>query len=125
MIVTEQTRPEPQPIPGVAHATWAGAAEGLAGLSVWRQTLAPGATTPPHRHDADEVVICLDGEGEACEGDEVRRFRAGQVVTLPAGREHRLTNVGAASLELVAVIAGTPVATWLPDGSVLQLPWRT
>jgi quercetin dioxygenase-like cupin family protein len=123
--VTEQSRPEPQPIPGVAHATWAGAAEGLTRLSVWRQTLAPGATTPPHRHDVDEVVMCLEGVGEVREGDEVRRFGAGQVVSLPADREHQLSNVGDAPLEIVAVVAGTPVATWLPDGSPLALPWRT
>lgn len=125
MNVTEQTTPEPQPIPGVAHATWAGAAEGLTQLSVWRQTLAPGAVTPPHRHDADEVVMCLEGVGEVHEGGEARRFRAGQVVSLPRDREHQLFNVGDAPLELVAVFGATPVGTWLPDGEALPLPWRT
>ena len=42
-IVLEQIRPAATPIPGVAHATWASAANGLGRLSVWRQTLAPGA----------------------------------------------------------------------------------
>ena len=43
MYVLEQQRPAPAPIPGLAHATWAGHDEGLSQLSLWRQTLAPGA----------------------------------------------------------------------------------
>ena len=64
MSVIEQRPPEPTALEGVAHATWAGQAQGLQQLSVWRQSLAPGAGTPPHQHDCDEVVICLGGEGE-------------------------------------------------------------
>ena len=48
MHVIEQTRPVPAPIPGIAHATWAGQADGLSQISLWRQTVAPGAATPPH-----------------------------------------------------------------------------
>ena len=49
--VIEQSRPEATPIPGVAHSTWASATDGLSQISIWRQNLAPGAATPPHRHD--------------------------------------------------------------------------
>ena len=35
MHVHDQARPEPTPIPGVAHATWAGSAEGLSELSLF------------------------------------------------------------------------------------------
>jgi quercetin dioxygenase-like cupin family protein len=125
MIVTEQTRPEPQPIPGVAHATWAGAAEGLTQLSVWRQTLAPGAATPPHRHDCDEVVMCSAGVAEVHEDGRVERVAAGQSVCLRRDREHQIFNVGPVPLEIVAVLGASPVGTWLPDGSALALPWRT
>ncbi len=125
MIVAAQTRPEPQPIPGVAHATWGGSAEGLTQLSIWRQTLAPGAATPPHRHDADEFVICLAGQGEVHEQGEVRRFGGGDVVALPRGREHQIFSVGKSPLELVAAIGASPAGTWLPDGTRLDLPWRT
>ena len=70
MNVIEQNRPEASPIPGVAHATWAAQGDGLTQLSVWRQTLSPGAATPPHSHDCDEVVLCLDGWGEVHGGGE-------------------------------------------------------
>ena len=76
MNLIAQTRPEATAIPGIEHSTWAGAAEGLSQLSVWRQTLAPGAASPPHRHDCDEVVMCLAGHGEVHSEGRVQRFGA-------------------------------------------------
>ena len=64
MYVVEQTSPQPTPIEGIAHATWAGADQGLHQISLWRQSLAPGAGTPPHSHACDEVVLCESGSGE-------------------------------------------------------------
>jgi len=125
MVVIEQPRVEPAAIPGVAHATWAGAADGLQQLSVWRQTMAPGASTPPHSHDCDEVVLCLDGAGEVHIDGAVHRFTREQTVVLPKGRLHQLFNVGANQLEIIGIFAATPVATRLPDGQAINLPWRT
>lgn len=125
MIVIQQNRPEPTPIPGLAHSTWAAAAEGLSQLSLWRQTLAPGAASPPHRHDCDEVVLCLAGWGEVHIDGAVHRFGADTTVALPRGRVHQVFNVGPMPLEIVAVLAATPVGTELPDGQVIDLPWRT
>lgn len=125
MNVIEQTRPVDTPIPGVAHATWAGQADGLEQLSVWRQTLAPGAATPPHRHDCDEVVLCLSGWGEVHADGGVRQFSADSTVVLPKGRDHQIFNTGPQPMQIVGVFGATPVATMLPDGSALALPWRT
>ena len=125
MTVLEQNRPAPTPIPGIAHTTWAGHAEGLRQLSVWRQTLAPGAASPPHRHDCDEVVMCQSGWGEVHMGGQVHRFGAHSTVVLPAGSIHQIFNVGEQPLELVAVLGETPVGCYLPDGQALDLPWPT
>jgi len=125
MIVIPQVRPAPTPLPGIEHSTWAGAAEGLSQLSVWRQTLAPGAASPPHRHDCDEVVMCLSGVGEVHTEGQVRRFGADTTVALPRDIVHQLFNVGAEPLHLLAVLAATPVRTELPDGQAIELPWRT
>lgn len=125
MTVIEQCRPEPTPIPGVAHATWAGQADGLTQLSLWRQTLEPGAATPPHRHDCDEVVLCQQGSGELHIGGVVHRFAGGATLVLPRGPVHQIFNTGAEPMEILGVFGGTPVGTMLPDGSALPLPWRT
>ena len=125
MNVIAQTRPEASAIPGIRHSTWAAAAEGLSQLSVWRQTLAPGAASPPHRHDCDEVVMCLAGHGEVHSRGRVQRFGAETTLALPKGEVHQLFNVGDEPLQLLAVLAATPVHTELPDGQAIALPWRT
>ena len=125
MDVIEQAAPVDSPIPGVAHATWAGEEHGLTQLSVWRQSLAAGAATPPHSHDCDEVVLCLEGEGEVHADGQVRTFGAGSTVTLPARRVHQLFNTGDKPMQLLGLFAATPVPTYWPDGSPLELPWRS
>lgn len=125
MTVIDQHEPAATPIPGVSHATWAGEAEGLREVSLWRQSLAPGAATPPHRHDHDEVVLCLSGRGEVHVDGGAHRFGGGQTVVLPRGPVHQIFNVADQPLEILGVFGGTPVATYLADGAVLPLPWRT
>lgn len=125
MKVLPQTLPAAAPIPGVAHATWAGADDGLTQLSLWRQTLAPGAATPPHHHDCDEVVLCHAGRGRVTAGAREWHFKAGDTVVLPRGEAHQLFNDGDEPLELLAAFGATPVATYGPDGGAMALPWRT
>ena len=125
MNVIEQTRPQATPLPGVAHTTLASAAHGLTQLSLWRQTLSPGAATPPHRHDCDEVVLCLGGSGEVHSEGRAQRFGADCTVVLPAHRDHQIFNVGPQPLEIVGIFAATPVVTRLPDGSPIELPWQS
>lgn len=125
MYVIRQARPSAAPIPGVAHATWAGCDEGLTQLSIWRQTLAPAAATPPHSHDTDEVVLCQAGSGELHIDGQVHPFGADCTLVLPRGRLHQIFSVGAEPLEIVGVFGATPVGTFLPDGAALALPWRS
>ena len=120
-----QTRPEPAPIPGVAHATWAGHDDGLKQLSVWRQTLAPGAATPPHSHVCDEVVLCQAGQGELLIDGERHRFGPATTLVLLRGSHHQIFATGDTPLEIIGVFGGTPVGTFLPDGTALELPWRS
>jgi quercetin dioxygenase-like cupin family protein len=125
MYIHEQPQPAPTPIPGVAHATLAGQAEGLRNLSVWRQSMAPGGCTPPHSHSCEEIVLCDAGAGEVHIAGEVHAFRAGQTIVLPAGVPHQISNTGDQALVSTAVFAATPVPVTLPDGQAMELPWRT
>jgi quercetin dioxygenase-like cupin family protein len=117
MNVIEQSRPVDTLLPGVAHATWAGQADGLEQISIWRQALAPGAATPPHRHDCDEVVLCLSGWREVHTEGSVQRFGADSTVVLPKGRDHQHFNVGPQPLEIVCLFGATPVLTRLPTAT--------
>lgn len=126
MQVMQQQRPESTPIAGLAHVTWAGASDGLTGLSVWRQRFAPGVASPAHLHDCDEIVLCLAGWGEVHGADgTVRRFGAESTVVLPRGEMHQIFNVGPMPLEIVGIFGATPVVTRVADGAAIELPWRT
>lgn len=125
MYVIEQHAPLPADIPGIAHATWAGHDDGLRQISLWRQTLAPGAATPPHRHDCDEVVLCQSGRGELRVDGQTLGFGPGSTLVLPGGRAHQILNAGADPLEILGVFGATPVGTFAPEGTAIELPWRT
>lgn len=125
MNVIENQRPEATPLPGVSHTTLAGHADGLSGLSVWRQALSPGAATPPHRHDCDEVVLCLAGWGEVHVDGRAERFGADCTIVLPAHREHQIFNTGPVPMETIGIFAATPVMTRSQDGTPMDLPWRS
>lgn len=123
MPVIEQPLPQPTAIEGVAHATWAGEAQGLQQLSIWRQSLGVGVATPPHQHDCDEVVICLRGQGELHTDGAQHSFGAQNTLVLPRHRVHQLFNTGEGPLELLGVFGQSPVPTRLPNGEPLTPPW--
>ena len=112
-------------LPGIEHLTLAGAAEGLTGLSIWRQTMHPGSATPPHQHDCEEVVLVLEGSGEVHIGGEVIPFGPDTTLVLPSKTPHQIFNTGAVPLRTIAAFSATPVGTSLPDGTPLALPWAS
>lgn len=112
-------------MPGLEHMTLAGADEGLRALSVWRQSIAGGAATPPHRHDCEEVVVVVAGRGEIHCEREVWTFEAPATLSIPRNVPHQILNTGDAPLELIAAFSATPVEVYFPDGEPLPLPWRS
>lgn len=112
-------------LPGIAHHTRASRANGLTQLSVWHQTLEPGAGTPHHRHDCDEIVLCIGGSGEVVSNGGTERFSAGSTLIFPADLYHTITNTGSSALEIIGVLAATPVVTRDESGTALPLPWAS
>jgi len=112
-------------LPGITHRTLASHADGLRSLSVWLQTIEPGAATPPHRHDCDEVVVILAGRGELHVDGRVQGFGPEQTIVLPAGVDHQIVNSGDEPLSTLAAFAATPVGVVLPDGTPFPLPWKS
>lgn len=125
MHVISNQQPVPSAIPGIAHVTLAGHDEGLSKLSVWQQSVAPGCATPPHRHDCEEVVICSGGTGELRLGEQVERFARNMTVVIPANAEHQIISIGDEPLQILAVLSMSPVRVFFPDGTEIELPWRT
>lgn len=125
MYIHQNTPPAATPIEGLEHVTLAGSFNGSRQLSVWQQILQPGSATPVHEHDCEELVMCSQGYGELHIDDEVFAFGPNSTITLPANQLHQLINVGDQPMHIVAVFPMTPVATYLPQREVLELPWAT
>lgn len=53
---------------------------------------APRGQDPQNTHDQDEVYVVVSGRGEFVNGEDRHVFNPGDVLFVPAGREHRFEN---------------------------------
>lgn len=112
-------------LPGIDHKTLAGRAQGLAHLSVWRQTIAGGGATPPHRHDCEEVVLVAAGRGRLLIDGAAHEFGPDTTLVIPRNVVHQIVNAGDEPMQLTAAFSMSPVEVFLPDGQPLALPWAS
>lgn len=112
-------------LPGIDHVTLAGSAQGLSRLSVWRQAIAPGSATPPHRHDCEEVVLILAGHGTLYLQGNEHPIGPQTTIVVEPDAVHQIVNTGDVPLEVVGIFSMSPVAVCLPDGTPLTLPWAS
>jgi mannose-6-phosphate isomerase-like protein (cupin superfamily) len=71
-------------------------------FSVGNVTLDPsGGQVPWHNQEQEEVYFIVEGEGEMCLGEERQRVNSGQMIYIPPGVFHQLTNVGEAPLRMI------------------------
>lgn len=65
-------------------------------------TLEPnGGQVPWHNQEQEEVYFIVEGTGEMCLGREQHLLKSGQVVFIPSGEFHQLTNVGKTPLIMI------------------------
>ena len=60
-----------------------------------------GGQVPWHNQDQEEVYFVVEGCGEMCLGAERQVLEAGQMVYIPPGVFHQLTNIGATPLRMI------------------------
>jgi quercetin dioxygenase-like cupin family protein len=73
--------------------------------------LEPGSALASHTDSAEEVLLVLEGEGEAQVGDESGRLRAGQVAIVPALAPHGIRNVGETTLRVLGFFSSSTVVS--------------
>lgn len=112
-------------LPGLEHQTLAGGDAGLRHLSVWQQTIVPGGATPPHFHDCEEVVLVRNGSGTVETAGAAHRFGPGTTLVIAPGEHHQIVNTGDAPLDIIGILSASPVGVFNPDGTVIDLPWRS
>ena len=125
MTIIDNAALERATLPGLEHVTLAGSGAGLSHLSVWRQRLEPGAATPPHRHDCEEVVLIQSGRGTLHIADGIREFGPDSTLVLPADMTHQIVNSGTEPMDLIGILAMAPVEVRTPNGELIELPWAT
>ena len=92
--------------------------------SAHENVLKPGAEVPAHMHQVEEVIVCLEGEGECTLGNgEAARYTIGSVIIIPPNTAHILRNVGSVNLRQICFFAGNPAHTrWVrSEGSVRDI----
>jgi len=60
-----------------------------------------GGQVPWHNQEQEEVYFIVEGHGEMCLGEERREVIAGQMIYIPPGIFHQLTNIGATPLRMI------------------------
>jgi quercetin dioxygenase-like cupin family protein len=96
-------------------------ASGAQQVEMWLGRMDANAATPPHAHDTEEVVLFLKGSGRATVADSEVRYRAGDTLILPAGVTHQIFSETECEFVAAMPIGGV---VRLPDGTVIDLPWR-
>jgi len=124
MPVIDNSRLKIFTLPGIVHQTLAGPKHGLKTLEVWRQTMAPGAATPTHRHNCEEVFVILRGSGRVTIQGRDFDFGANTTLIVPPDVVHQVVNTGTEELSFVVVLGMAPVEATTPDGEAIPLPWR-
>ncbi len=110
-------------LPGLVHQTVAGPAQGLKTLEVWVETIAPGAGTPVHRHECEEVLLILTGSGQVTLAGQVQDFGPNHTLIVPPGLVHQVVNTGREEMRLVAVLGMAPAGATTPEGQPILVPW--
>jgi len=110
-------------LPGLAHQTLAGCQDGLKSFEVWRQTIAPHASTPVHSHACEEVIVIMRGSGVCRFEDRELPFKADQTLIIPGDVVHQICNTGNDELHIIATLSASPVEVKTETGAPMALPW--
>jgi quercetin dioxygenase-like cupin family protein len=79
------------------------------------------SATPPHFHNTEEVVLFLEGRGRATVGGTEVTYQAGDTLILPPDKVHQIFAETESEFVSASPIGGV---VCLPEGLVVELPWR-
>ena len=75
--------------------------DGTTSSSLSQSIVGVGAGAPLHTHEADELIVVLEGTLDARLGDEVQRVEADQTLVIPPNIPHGFTCVGPTEARLM------------------------
>lgn len=86
-------------------------ATGTASTATVLFELDPGAELPMHTDSAEELLIVVQGIGEATVGDDVARIEKHQVAVVPSMAPHGIRNVGDEPLRVFGTFSSSTVVS--------------
>ena len=60
-----------------------------------------GGQVPWHNQEQEEIYFIVEGQGEACLGEEKQAIKTGQAMYIPSGVFHQLTNTGDTPMKMI------------------------
>lgn len=123
-MIVDNAKLETLQLPGIRHQTVAGHAQGVKTMEVWQQVILPGAATPVHRHDCEEVIVVLTGSGTCSVGDRTFGFGPNSTLILEPNAVHQIVNTSNEEMHLVAALTMAPVRVTTAGGEPLHVPWE-
>jgi mannose-6-phosphate isomerase-like protein (cupin superfamily) len=124
MPIVNNTAQPTYDLPGLKHQTIAGPEHGMKTLEVWSQTIAPGASTPVHRHICEEAIVVLEGSGHCTIDGKDMPFGPNSTLVIPSDAVHQIVNSGDSKLVIIAALGMAPVQVRHGDGAAMGLPWQ-
>src|SRR3954453_10559217 len=104
-IVELEREPREEWRPGVLTRMRVSAANGGAQLCLFEQWCEPGHGALTHLHAVEEVLHVLDGTADVWDGDTHATLESGQLVIVPAGVKHGISNIGSGTLHIQSTLA--------------------
>lgn len=100
-------------LPGRNMRWLAGRSLGARSTAALENVLPEGGFVPSHHHDVEEVLVCVEGDGEICVAGDTFQFQAGDTIIVPAKSMHGFSNVGKQSMHVLAFFPNAePEVTW-------------
>jgi quercetin dioxygenase-like cupin family protein len=90
-------------------------------VEMWHGRMDADSATPPHSHDTEEVILFLKGSGRATIAGHEVKYQAGDTLILPPEQVHQIFAESESEFVSAVPIGGV---VKLPDGEVIDLPWR-
>ena len=123
MNIIQSKAAPPYAVGGTTITGYAAPSRGATEVSLWRIDLAPGASSPLHEMDVEEVFLAVSGEAAAVVDGIESNISAGDCLILPARTPFTLTAGREQPFQAVACMTAGGKATMLPGGETFLPPW--
>ncbi|ABG05182.1 Cupin 2, conserved barrel [Rubrobacter xylanophilus DSM 9941] len=98
---------------------------GTTATAVLENLLPPDGFVPSHYHGVEEILVCIEGQGEFQVDGRTHKFSEDDIIIVPPRRMHGFRNVGDKHMRVLAIFSSAdPDVTWQDSRYAANL-WRS